>query len=157
MAVLPIIKTTRGEAPSYQIKVVFPRDEVSNSAIRFNDPRSHTVLFKFKPGAYTVDDHLVTDETEFEGFVKDSPEQIRGKAKDPPAAPALKNTEPGLALFGGWGSSATQPSKWNPTEWDSTKDTSDLNTAEWDSSFAANVTDEVFKKKWRGTRLDKEW
>ena len=82
VTVLPIIKTTQVEAPSYQIKVIFPRDQVSNPAIRFNDPRSHTVLFKFKPGAYTVDDHLVTDKTEFEDFVKDAPEHVRGKAKE---------------------------------------------------------------------------
>ena len=73
---------TRGEAPSYEITVLFPRDHVPNPAIHFNDARSHAVVFKFRPGVYTVDDHVVKDKTEFEDFVKDAPQHIRGKAKE---------------------------------------------------------------------------
>lgn len=90
-------------------------------------------------------------------------QKIAPEEEDPPAAPAPKDTEPGPAPFGDWGSSEAQPSAWNPTEWDSTKDTSDSNTTEWgvagtwNSSYAENVTDEVYKRKWRGSRSDKEW
>ena len=80
--VLPMIKVSGGNAPAYVIQVGFPRDEISNPVIRFDNLRYHYVVFKFRPGVYTVKDHNVTDKTEFDDLIADAPKRIQGKAKE---------------------------------------------------------------------------
>lgn len=75
------IKVLPGDVPVLLVRVSFPRDKI-HPGIRFHDPKSHTVYYRFRPGFYTVDDHLVTDETEFQEFLVDAPQHVRGKAKE---------------------------------------------------------------------------
>ena len=82
VTVLPMVKVGDGNAPAYVIKVGFPRDKISNPAIRFQNPNTHSVWFKFRPGAYTVNDHIVTDKNEFDAFIADAPKHVHGKAKE---------------------------------------------------------------------------
>lgn len=81
--VLPITKIPRAEPPFYGIRVKFPRDESSETKARFFDEKFHTVLYKFNPRSYTsVDDHCVTDDAEFDEFLKHAPEHVHAKAKE---------------------------------------------------------------------------
>lgn len=81
--VLPITKIPRAEPPFYGIRVKFPRDESSETKARFFGEKFHTVLYKFNPRSYTsVDDHCVTDDAEFDEFLKHAPEHVHAKAKE---------------------------------------------------------------------------
>lgn len=81
--VLPRVKIPRTEPPCYVIRVKFPRDEASNpSKAQFTNAKFHTVNYNFLHDAYTVDDHLVTDEAEFEDFMLHAPDHVHAKAKE---------------------------------------------------------------------------
>lgn len=40
---------------------MFLPDPNSNTAIRFYEEQYHSVVYKFKPNAYTIDEHLITE------------------------------------------------------------------------------------------------
>ena len=79
--VLPLIKMRPRDAPALRVLVKFPRDEKPLPGACFDDPKFHSVWYKFKLDACEVEDHVVTDEIEFQEFLKDAPLTVHGKAK----------------------------------------------------------------------------
>ena len=81
--VSPLVRISWTEAPYYGIRVKFPRDEQSKYDTLFYDEKFHTVLLKFSPNSYTaVEDHIVTNDAEFEDFLQFAPLHVHAKAKE---------------------------------------------------------------------------
>lgn len=77
------IKVPHAELPNFGIRVRFPRDKSSNTKARFSDERFHNVWYRFNPQAHIVDDHLVTDEAEFQDSFRMLRETVTPKLRKP--------------------------------------------------------------------------
>lgn len=80
--VLPIIKCPSTDKPYFGIRILFPRDRSRNTGISFPDIKFHTVLYRFTHPNYTIEEHTVTDETEFQDFLQHAPQHVHPKANE---------------------------------------------------------------------------
>ncbi len=77
--VMPIIKIPSTDQPYFGIRMRFPRDEFSEG---FSDPVTHLVMIKFSTKGFTVEDHLIVDNTEFEDLLAEAPLRLQAKLKE---------------------------------------------------------------------------